>query len=138
MGDVFVCDLVAVPAAGDVGAEIPVETFAEQTAGDEADALEELEAGLIEEIVFMVNIGTWKAEDVVETDAFLGIESIAGAAILHTKSDAVGLGEGAHDAEADAGGRRPELDILFLRGEAEHITELDIKVATPFGTVAER
>ena len=59
-------------AAGDVGAEIPVETFAEQTAGDEADALEELEAGLIEEIVFMVNIGTWKAEDVVETDAFLG------------------------------------------------------------------
>ena len=36
------------------------------------------------------------------------------------------------------GGGRPAFDFLLLRREADHVAELDIKVAAPFGAVAER
>ena len=138
MGDVLVGYLVAVPAAGCVGTEIPIETFAEQTTGDEADTLEELEGDLIDVVVFVVNTGGGKSEKVVETMATLRVEGVAGVAVFETQTDAVGFGEGAHDADADTRDGGPESDFVFLRGEANHVAELDIKVAAPFGTVAKR
>ena len=62
MRDVFVGDLVAVPAAGCVGTEIPIETFAEQTTGDEADTLEELEGDLIDVVVFVSTLAVGRVK----------------------------------------------------------------------------
>ena len=138
MGDIFVGYLVAVPASGGVGSEVPVEAFAEQTTGNEADTLEELEGDLIDVVVFVVNTGGGKGEEVVETMATLGVEGVAGVAVFETQADAVGFGEGAHDADTDTRDGGPRTDFVFLRGEADHIAELDIEVAAPFGTVAER
>ena len=133
MGDVFVGYLVAVPASGGVGTEVPVETFAEYTAGNEADTLEELEGDLIDVVVFVVDTGGGKGEEVVETMTTFGVESVTGVAVFETQADTVGLGEGAHDADADTRDGGPEPDFVFLRGEANHVAELDIKVAAPFG-----
>ena len=137
VGYFVVFDFVVIPAIGDIGTEVPMDTFAEDTARNETHALEEFNAQFVEVVVFVLDIVAGEVKEVVETDAFVGVEAVAGVAVVKAETDAVGFAEGTHETETDVGGRRPAVDFVLLRAEAYHVAELQIEITTQFGTVAE-
>lgn len=96
MGDFIVTNGIFVPTIGDIGSEIPMEAFAKQAAGDEADTLEEFEGEFGEIVVFTFNISGGDAEEVVETVGGFGVEAEASETIVETQANAVWFGKSTH------------------------------------------
>ena len=91
---------VDIAAVGSVNAEVPVHALAEHAPAHKADALEEFEAHLVEEIVFLVQFSI-SGEKAVETVGLLGVEVVACAGIFEAYAERVGLGLAAEHTDTD-------------------------------------